>query len=89
MQENERKDPKTWNDAESLVSEVLRDGQKEARNQSRRWFYAAAALLAALVITNLSWLYVFFGYDYVSQDGNGYNYYNSEVEGDVLNGAEK
>lgn len=27
-------------------------------------------------------------YDFVSQDGEGYNYYNSDVKGDVINGSE-
>ena len=33
------------------------------------------------------WRELFASYDYVSQDGNGYNYYNADVEGDVNNGA--
>lgn len=45
-------------------------------------------LIVLLVGTNMAWLYVFQSYDYVSQDGDGYNYYNHEVEGDVFNGAE-
>ena len=36
----------------------------------------------------MAWLYVFQSYDYVSQDGEGQNYYNHEVGGDVYNGAE-
>ena len=36
----------------------------------------------------MAWLYVFQSYDYVSQDGEGYNYYNKEVGGDVYNGSE-
>ena len=45
-------------------------------------------LIILLVGTNMAWLYVFQSYDYVSQDGDGYNYYNHEVGGDVYNGAE-
>lgn len=33
------------------------------------------------------WRELFSQYDYVSQDGNGQNYYNSGVEGDVNNGT--
>ena len=44
--------------------------------------------LAALVGTNADWIYQWNSYDYVSQDGDGYNYYNSDVEGDIDNGAE-
>lgn len=45
-------------------------------------------LIILLVGTNMSWLYVFQSYDYVSQDGDGYNYFNSHVKGSVYNGAE-
>ncbi len=45
-------------------------------------------LIVLLVGTNMAWLYVFQSYDYVSQDGEGQNYFNREVGGDVYNGAE-
>lgn len=45
-------------------------------------------LIFLLVGTNMVWLYVFQSYDYVSQDGEGYNYFNSRVEGSVYNGTE-
>lgn len=72
----------SWNDAENLVTEVIRDNQKQAK----RWFIAFLLSLAALVVTNTYWIYVFNSYEYVSQDGEGYNYYNSDVEGDITNG---
>ena len=28
-------------------------------------------------------------YDFVPQDGEGYNYYNSDVSGDVVDGTER
>lgn len=34
------------------------------------------------------WIDYLSQYDFVSQDGEGYNYYNSDVGGDVNNGAE-
>ena len=74
----------SWNDAENLVTEVIRDNQKQAK----RWFIAFLLSLAALVVTNTYWIYVFNSYEYVSQDGDGYNYYNSNVEGDIDNGTE-
>lgn len=49
---------------------------------------AIFVLIVLLVGTNMAWLYVFQSDDYVSQDGEGYNYYNHEVGGDVYNGAE-
>ena len=75
---------KGWDSAEALVSELVRD----MKNQSKRWFIAFLVTLATLVITNTYWIYVFNSYEYVSQDGEGYNYYNSKIEGDVSNGAE-
>lgn len=72
----------TWDDAEKLVTEVFRDNQRQAK----RWFVAFLITLAALVATNTYWIYVFNSYEYVSQDGEGYNYYNSEIRGDVENG---
>ncbi len=34
------------------------------------------------------WRELFSSYDYVTQDGNGQNYYNSEIGGNVNNGSE-
>lgn len=76
-----------------------RDNVKEKENsatdvlgalvkQLRMMWIAIFALLAILFITNGIWIYVFQSYDYVTQDGEGYNYYNHEVGGDVFNGAE-
>lgn len=73
----------TWNDAGKFVSELIQDAQI----QSKRWFIAFVVTLVALVGTNAYWIYVFNSYEYVSQDGEGYNYYNSEVEGDINNGT--
>lgn len=73
----------TWDDAEKLVTEVFRDNQRQAK----RWFVAFLITLAALVATNTYWIYVLNSYEYVSQDGEGYNYYNSEIGGDVENGT--
>lgn len=37
---------------------------------------------------NQRWIEYLSQYDFVSQDGEGYNYYNSDVGGDVVNGME-
>lgn len=73
----------SWSDAEKFVSELIQDIQRQAK----RWFVAFLVTLAALIGTNIYWIYVFNSYEYVSQDGEGYNYYNSEVEGDINNGT--
>lgn len=76
-----------------------RDNVKEKENsatdvlgalvkQLKTMWIVIVLLIVLLVGTNMAWLYVFQSYDYVSQDGEGYNYFNHEVEGDVYNGAE-
>lgn len=74
----------TWNEGEKLVSEVFRDNMRN----TKRWFLAFLVTLFALIATNLYWIYQWNSYDYISQDGDGQNYYNSDVEGDVTNGSE-
>lgn len=56
--------------------------------QPKTMWIAIILLIILLVGTNMAWLYVFQSYDYVSQDGDGYNYYNHKVGGDIYNGAE-
>lgn len=56
--------------------------------QLKVMWIAIFVLIALLVVTNMAWLLVFQSHDYVSQDGDGYNYYNHEVGGDIYNGAE-
>lgn len=80
----EKKNQTTWEDAGKFVSELITD----TRSQAKRWFIAFLVTLAALFGTNIYWIYQWNSYDYVSQDGHGYNYYNSDVEGDVDNGTE-
>ena len=80
----EKKNHTTWEDAGKFVSELIAD----TRSQAKRWFIAFLVTLAALFGTNIYWIYQWNSYDYVSQDGHGYNYYNSDVEGDVDNGTE-
>ena len=57
-------------------------------NQIKVMWIAIFVLIALLTVTNMAWLWVFQSYDYVTQDGEGYNYFNREVGGDVYNGAE-
>ena len=67
-----------------LVSELMAD---HARRE-KRMLAVIIALVVAFVATNGYWIYQWNSYDYISQDGQGYNYYNSDIEGDVNNGAE-
>ena len=67
-----------------LVTEIF----SELKKQLRILWIAAGFLFLALVGTNIYWIYVFQSYDYVTQDGDGVNYFNSRTEGDVYNGTE-
>lgn len=42
----------TWEEAEKLVTEVIRDNQRQAK----RWFVAFLVTLIALVATNIYWI---------------------------------
>ena len=93
--EKEGKKPENWTEvyqkiadrqmerADRLVSEVLSDADKKDKRKS----VLILVLIFGLIISNAYWLYQWSSYDYISQDGEGYNYYNSDVEGDILNGA--
>lgn len=69
---------------EKLTSELLKDKDKG----ERRWRTIAIILAILLFLSNFIWLMEWTSYDYVSQYGEGYNYYNSDVEGDITNGTE-
>lgn len=60
----------------------------QAKQNARRWFIAWVITLGALIGTNAAWIHAASGYDYVSQDGEGQNYYNADIGGDVMNGSE-
>ncbi len=78
--ENEEKVTKKENSATDVLGALV--------NQLSVMWIAIFVLIILLVGTNMAWLYVFQSYDYVTQDGDGYNYYNHEVGGDVYNGTE-
>lgn len=77
---NEDKVMEKGNSATDVLAALLK--------QLKMMWIAIFVLIILLVVTNMAWLYVFQSYDYVSQDGDGQNYYNSQVGGDVYNGAE-
>lgn len=60
---------------------------QQAERSAKRWFIAWLITLAALIVTNAYWIYVLNSYEYVYQDGEGENYYNNEIGGDVENGT--
>lgn len=69
---------------ESLAWEAI----SQAKHQTKMWFVAFLITLAGLVGTNAAWLYAWQSYEYVSQDGEGVNNYNNNVNGDVKNVTE-
>ena len=76
---------------EKLATEILQDNDKKDERKNKIIFglIAVIAVLAAgLIGSNAYWIYQWNSYDYISQDGEGYNYYNSDIEGDITNGAE-
>ncbi len=60
----------------------------QAKQNAKRWFIAWAITLAAMIATNVAWIYVFQSYEYVSQDGTGFNNINTGKQGDLNNGPE-
>lgn len=88
--------------AETLAMELMRNerGKHMAKNLGLWLMFSISAFLVAALVysyTHFSnkfyqndkeWRELFGSYDYVSQDGNGQNYYNSDIGGNVNNGAE-
>lgn len=80
---------------ECLATEIIRGAKREAKG-----LWVGIICVTALAIVAVSWfafnnysqtkgfLNYLSEYDFVSQDGEGYNYYNSDIRGDVSNGAE-
>lgn len=93
MDEKKLEDVQNWNDAEKMIAERLVESNdslarsviEQAKGSTRKWFIAFLVTLAALVVTNVAWLYAFNSYEYVYQDGEGQNNYNNNVDGDVEN----
>lgn len=95
MDERKLETVQSWNDAEKMIAERLVESNdslarsviEQSKATTKKWFIAFLVTLAALVATNAAWLYVFNSYEYVYQDGEGQNNYNSNVDGDVENVA--
>lgn len=72
---NERDEEKTPAPVPYIAYETSLASERE---HSRRLFRLVCALIAALILTNLAWLYAWTQYDYVSdtytQDGSGVNF---------------
>lgn len=78
---------KADNAEQNFATEVFREFKIHTR-------FAICAMAAVLAFgaflyykNDVDWRELFNSYDYISQDGNGENYYNSNVSGEVNNGA--
>lgn len=65
----------------TFAMEVL----EQAKRNTKMWFATWVLTMAALIGTNAYWIYTFNSYEYVYQDGEGQNNYNSNIGGDVDN----
>lgn len=87
---------KKWDQAEQyLASEIFNWQEKVSKAKNLAIVCMAISMVAIGIgmatinyLNDRDWRELFASYDYVSQDGDGYNYYNSGIEGDVVNGAE-
>lgn len=80
------------NDVKELTTENF--ATQTLNYVTRKLFLVIAGLMIIIVIgfvaffvNDEKWRELFNSYDYISQDGNGENYYNSNVSGEVNNGA--
>lgn len=75
----------TWEGFEKFFAvEVI----EQSKRSAKRWFIAWIITLAALIGTNMAWLYVFRSYEYVSQDGYGTNNINTGTQEGIAFGTE-
>ena len=65
----------------TFAMEVL----EQAKRNAKMWFITWILTMAALISTNAYWIHTFNSYEYVYQDGEGQNNYNSNIGGDVDN----
>ena len=91
---SENKETKIQEQEPNISSAVIYHIEKV----SKRWIIFASIAFAALAYalihqmnlkqeSDREWKELFNSYDYISQDGNGENYYNSNVSGEVNNGT--
>lgn len=92
----------TWGKEEKEITEKIKKEDNTEQNFATEVFrelkihtrFAICAMAAVLALgaflyykNDADWRELFNSYDYISQDGNGENYYNSNVSGEVNNGA--
>lgn len=93
MEENKKE---SWKSVEEyLASEIINGASRESRAKNIGIICVSllsAAIIGGLLIVNhlntKSFLNYLSEYDFVSQDGEGFNYYNSDIGGNVNYGPE-
>lgn len=95
MQNNEKVTEVTKPTTEHIAMEILKHEQdkSKAKNVGVISLTIAVIIIAiGMAVINYrndcDWRELLGSYDYVSQDGEGQNYYNNDVGGNVNNGAE-
>lgn len=93
----------TWNGAEQFLASEIIAGREKTINAMTKFIrcfaFVVAFVIAGLLFVNYQqtktieknnqgWIDYLSEYDFVSQDGEGLNYFNRDVEGSVYNGAE-
>ncbi len=86
----------SWNFFEESLASSIIGLQEKTTKAMRTGLICVTALatvaVAGLIIANCleskHFVDYLSEYDFVSQDGEGFNYYNSDVGGNVINGAE-
>lgn len=84
---------------EHLAMEVLK--QEQEKNKAgvigRNIAIVSLAIVSVIIAIGMAiinyrndcdWRRIFSGYDFITQDGSGENYYNSDIGGNVSNGSE-
>lgn len=80
-------------ETENFATEIFRAFQAHSKFVIRGliigWMASVILGIAAFLWNNHEWRDLFNSYDYISQDGNGFNNINSGDQGDLNNGSEE
>lgn len=93
MEDNKKS---AWEGLEKhLASEIIQGSERVSKAKDLAIVCLTIAVIgiaSVMAIINYkndcAWRELFASYDYITQDGEGFNYFNSEIGGDVNYGAE-